>query len=73
MSDRTVHAAGRGVEIVRYDRSGKWYKEIPGLPRVKLTVEEAAQQATLPWFVWHPNLPGGRRFDALVRKRKATG
>ena len=27
MSDRTVHAYDRYVEVVRYDRSGKWYLE----------------------------------------------
>ena len=27
MNDRTVHASARSWEIVRYDRSGKWYVE----------------------------------------------
>lgn len=59
------------MEIVRYDRTGKWYKEIEGLPRVKLTVDEAVEQATLPWMIWHPNLPGGTLFDSRVKKRLA--
>ena len=39
MSDRTVHVSYPGMEIVRYDRAGKWYLEPtnPTLPRQKVT------------------------------------
>ena len=69
-ADRRVHAFKGQVEIVRYDKAGKWYREIPGLPRVPLTVDEAARQATLPGFTWREGLTGGSRFDALVRARQ---
>ena len=72
MSDRRVHAVSdRGVEVVRYERAGKWYVEVPGVGRRRVTLEEAVQKATLPWFVWHPNLPGGTLFDSRVKKRLA--
>lgn len=34
MDDRRVHARGRNVEVVRYDRAGKWYLEARMLPEV---------------------------------------
>lgn len=49
--DRTVHARCAAFEVVRYDRSGKWYVEpLAGLRRAGGTrrhvgVKEAAQEA----------------------------
>jgi hypothetical protein len=47
MSDRTVHASYPGLEIVRYDRAGKWYFEPTqtSLPRQQVTVGQAADAA----------------------------
>ena len=78
MTDRTVHARYPGMEIVRYDRAGKWYLEPVAAPlrRQQVTLRVAAAQA-----VWGANnkggvvlfgRPGGLRFDALVRVRDAA-
>lgn len=69
--DRTIHAYGPGgAEVVRYDRAGKWYREMAGLPRVPLRIEDAVYQATCAGWVWNAGLPGGKRFDALVGARR---
>ena len=79
IEDRTVHAEdSRGIQIVRYDRAGKWYVEVPenygrfGLPaeRVHVTVADAAYQAK-EWLrrgdgVVYLGRHGGRTFDRLV-------
>lgn len=71
----TVHAAYDGMEIVRYNRAGKWYLEPTNknLKRQHVTIKQAADQA-----IWaRRNLgsaqvflgkPGGMRFDKLVRE-----
>ena len=69
-ADRRVHAFRGQVEIVRYELAGKWYREIPGLPRILLTVDEAAREATQHGFTWREGITGGSRFDALVRARQ---
>jgi len=69
VSDRTVHAGYDGMEIVRYDRAGKWYLEPtdPRLRRQRVGVREAARSAR--WGCEHANgwiqfrLPGGGAFD----------
>ena len=72
MDDRRVHASSdRGVEVVRYERAGKWYLEMPGVPRRRIKLDEAVQQATLPWVTWREGVPGGSTFDARVKKRLA--
>lgn len=44
--DRTVHARCDAYEVVRYDRSGKWYVEDVGRDRRRhVGVREAAQLA----------------------------
>jgi hypothetical protein len=78
VTDRTIHAEVPGiVEVVRYDRAGKWYIEplTPGLPRQHVTVTEAAEYATFPEissgrkWVYYPGLPGGKQFDRKVKQR----
>ena len=69
--DRTVHGhTMNGHEIVRYDRAGKWYVEPQDDKRLAVTVIHAASLAALGDFT--PGLPGGKRFDALVRARRAS-
>lgn len=78
-TDRTVHCTivpatgGPRIEIVRYDRAGKWWYE-SGDQRKPLTVTEAVEYAssTRPSVIWHEGMPGGRRFDSLVRKARST-
>ena len=75
MEDRRVHARGRdGLEVVRYDRAGKWYLENPRpgslIPRRHVKIGEAAKMARLikkdggQIFL---NMPGGGKFDSLVQ------
>lgn len=79
MADRTVHATYPGMEIVRYDRAGKWYMEATGdgyvdaelgLKRRQLGIGSAAEQAI--WAlanggqVFFGRL-GGSTFDKKVR------
>lgn len=70
--DRTVHARYPGMEIVRYDRAGKWYLEPTHeiAKRQRVTVDEAAKQAK--WADEHGGsvalgLPGGATFDRMFR------
>lgn len=76
--DRTVHCTivpvgGGRIEIVRYDRAGKWYREDGG-NRTRITVAEAVSVAAQdrPAVLWHEGRPGGRAFDAKVRKARAA-
>lgn len=76
MSDRTVHARYPGMEIVRYDRAGKWYFEPldSSLPRQKVTVKQAADAAIWARGYYNagaiifPRLHGGSTFDRLVTR-----
>lgn len=59
------------MEIVRYDRAGKWFLEPtnPYLKRQRVTIKEAASQAI--WAAAHGGdyylgLPGGGAFDRYV-------
>jgi hypothetical protein len=63
-TDRTVHGeTDDGGEVVRYDRSGKWYVEYgKGIPRRAVSVREAAAMTTIPRL----GLPGGSMFDRIV-------
>lgn len=68
-SDRRIHARSpEGYEIVRYDRAGKWYVEGEGGLRFLIPLSEAVRLATLPGVLTQLGIPGGGRFDALVRK-----
>lgn len=72
MSDRTVHCTivphfGERIELVRYDRAGKWFYE-SGNTRRQITLDEAAAMCDeRPAVIWHEGRPGGRMFDARVR------
>jgi len=70
MADRTVHAAMGTSELVRYDRSGKWYLE-HATGRQLLTLQSAAQAALdlrrIGGVIYHGK-PGGLQFDAAVRR-----
>jgi len=73
MPDRRIHAKYADMEIVRYDRAGKWYLEptFSGLKRQHVTIAVAALSAK--WGIqnaggtWYPGLPGGSGFDVLMR------
>lgn len=70
-NDRTVHAGYEGMEIVRYDRGGKWYLEPTdaALPRQHVGVKQAARQAVYAienGGDFTPRLPGGASFDRYV-------
>ncbi len=76
--DRRVHAHWVDEEeIVRYDRSGKWYIELPLLKmRKNVTIAEAVTRA----FELEEgggkimlDLPGGGRFDHLVESNERRG
>lgn len=72
-SDRTVHASYPGMEIVRYDRAGKWYLEPsdPSLRRQHVTIDRAVSAA-----LWaranggkvFTGLPGAKAFDSRFQK-----
>lgn len=70
--DRRVHVTivpfdGDRIEIVRYDRAGKWWYESGGVRR-PLTLAEAVRFAEdRPAVIWHEGRPGGKVFDARVR------
>jgi hypothetical protein len=81
-ADRCVHAYTDQMEIVRYERAGKWYLEpkIAGLPRQRVTVQQAAdyffhayeavEDGTVGYAGVEFGRPGGRRFDFLVKQRQ---
>jgi hypothetical protein len=71
MDDRRIHARDySGVEIVRYDRAGKWYAEQDG-HRSHISVSKAV--AVARYLLDNDRgevffgLPGGAMFDAKVR------
>lgn len=76
--DRTVHltivpATGDRIEIVRYDRGGKWRYESGDMKR-SLTLKEAVDfYSNRPAVIWHEGLPGGLAFDAAIRRLRADG
>lgn len=72
-TDRCVHARTHdGVEVVRYDRGGKWYAEpTDGTPRRALTLARAVELATQPGSTAVLRLPGGGAFDSAVRRHRS--
>lgn len=71
MSDRRVHGqTADGGKIVRYNRAGKWYVEYPPASYRRsrhITVGRAAELACEDGAGAFLGLPGGARFDRLVR------
>jgi hypothetical protein len=78
VNDRVVHASaptevGTTIEIVRYDRQGRWYQEFGAVRERIANVHEAAQRAVdleASGGTIHQGLPGGRHFDAKVAGAK---
>ena len=74
--DRTVHCtivpiSGGRIEYVRYNRSGKWWREDGGKRTpIKLADAVAAASEVRPAVIWHEGRPGGMQFDAKVRKAR---
>lgn len=76
--NRTVHASYPGMEIVRYDRAGKWFLEPTdrSLKRQRVSIAEAVAQAF--WAVTEGGgrvfygRPGGTTFDARLRTKAAA-
>jgi|JI10StandDraft_1071094.scaffolds.fasta_scaffold14615_9 hypothetical protein len=77
-SDRTVHAKvpsrGGHLELVRYDRAGKWYIE-GTLPEHGLRSSVSVQEAISCARKWmrrggshYAGLPGGQVFDRGVAR-----
>ena len=71
--DRRVHARDENVEVVRYNRAGKWYLEVAHdrepKERVGVSVRDAAAEAAR--IIAHGgelylHLSGGRTFDRIV-------
>lgn len=72
-SGRTVHAEGEHIEVVRYDRAGKWWLEAkrPMIPARPVPLRVAVQVAVDLWEdggTIHLRRPGGTVFDARVRR-----
>lgn len=78
--DRTVHVTivpesekDERVEIVRYERAGKWWYE-SALDRHPLTIAEAVDLAhehaeRQNSVTWRAGVQGGSTFDAMLLKR----
>lgn len=67
--DRSVHIRLRdGREVVRYDRSGKWWIEHPGGRRFRLQFAAAVQWAADTGAEVRFDVPGGQLFDKRVRE-----
>lgn len=73
-NDRTVHARGGAVELVRYDKAGRWYVEGNGSKERVKTVADAVAIALMfernggEIFLFRP---GGNQFDSKVRGARA--
>lgn len=61
--DRTVHARCGELEIVRYDRAGKWWFEW-NPPRMRAALRVDLDDAVVA-------ASGGKMFDARVQKARA--
>lgn len=71
--DRTVHARfATGLEVVRYDRAGRWYFEKEGEKRQRVTIQQAvslvrdALREKEPSVEVFTGKPGGGAFDRKV-------
>ena len=69
--DRTVHAQGRGFEVVRYNRAGRWYVEGSKDRRqanLDQAVREAVHLAASVGGAVRLRQPGGSAFDRQLRR-----
>ena len=72
-NDRMVHAKlADGREVVRYDVSGEWYVERPDGCRDAVKIAEAVTYALQNGATVHLERPGGGRFDAAIRRARAS-
>lgn len=74
--NRQVHARNGNMEVVRYDREGRWYIEgAQGSHRVRLVSVKAAVEAAMTLEEEGGQIfirqPGGKRFDSMVEAAKA--
>lgn len=75
--NRQVHAtsANGKMEVVRYDREGRWYVEGEGGHRMRLVSVKAAVEAAMTMEDEGGQIllrqPGGKRFDSMVAAAKA--
>lgn len=76
--NRQVHARNGngpndGMEVVRYDRTSKWYLEPVNrdLTRQKVTIDEAVNYAANFCSDVYFGLPGGSTFDRKVQALSA--
>ena len=67
--NRRVHASSDQMEVVRYNRTSKWYLEPTNrdLPRQKVTIDEAVRYAAGFCDTVNLNLSGGTTFDRKYR------
>lgn len=71
--DRRVHAEGRYILVVRYDRAGKWFiEDRDGTDRQAVKIDVAAKVAASlerngVGGKVHYGVPGGSAFDRRVR------
>lgn len=71
---RTVHARGGEIELVRYDKAGRWWVEGNGSKERVKTVADAVAIALMferngGEILLHQ--PGGNQFDSKVRGARA--
>ena len=70
--DRTVHALGKGREVVRYNRAGKWYVENQDGSRRAVTLDQAVSEAadisSANGGIIRYGRAGGSAFDARMRR-----
>lgn len=77
--DRTVHAETDAIEVVRYDRAGKWYLEPRDkrLPRQHVKIADAVKYAV--WAAANEGgrinfgVSGGSTFDSMIHDAVAEG
>lgn len=65
LHDRTVHAENDCFEIVRYDRTGKYYIEWRDGRRRRITIKQAVGFTYSGACTVHQGRPGGRTFDRM--------
>lgn len=74
MADRTVHAESNFIEVVRYERSGKWFVEAKPPRRFGPELVTVHDAARIAWNMVRNgrgkviiDAPGGRTFRRIYR------